>query len=1157
MTQSTHRKIRLPLGMLLVAVGLTIVFGLDRSGSAAIPGQLNAALCFVLCGMAFALDSGKDRAALSFLGAAVSAFAVANAASSPETSIAFFVAGLVILFKNRPGKTGAILALQLLWLILFVIAFGSFFGHALNAVLDITLFEHMLGRYGMGRAASVGLLMLSMMLGYSLRLSPSIIAFYEGRQDRQVAAQGIVLILGLSLVSGLGGAGILAREIMSGFQGTLSDALQANARHFRESVMSAAGEADKIAELSDLQGDAGTLQARLQKILELQKAEGVRAIWVSDGKGRMVASVGERSKRFENRIKVAFRQSAWLFWREGLHLESDAPVYRKGREIGEIGVETDLRDLDSEFDLAQSLGQSGEVVVCAPGNGMMGCFPSRLHQAVIRFPTRIKGHILPMSHALSGKSGVATGMDYRGKLVVAAYRPVSDLGLGMVEKIDADELYVSARSRLLPAYAFLLGVSSLAAWLLYRRTRPLVRGLISAEAHARTILDNIPEGVVTTDGKGVIRSLNLSARKIFGPGYVECGKEFPLLKGLSDCVSGNYPRNANCIEGGCPGIEGDARRQDGSAFPYEMAVGKFDFEGEKHFICVVRDLTERKQAEMMLREKERYTRHLLENLQTAVVVHASDGSVSYLNAAARRFFGFGTVLTGMHIPNLFVRFSKEDGSTMPVEELPENRVLADGQPFYNYVVGVEFQGEAQPRWALVNGFPDFDENGSIREVIVSFVDITDRKIAEEALRGTGAKLDKLNRLYLVLSRVNEATVHTRSQEELFRDICRIVVESGGFVMAWIGLLDEASEIIPVMHAGHDAGYIDLLKETGLMAHDGPAALTIREGRFQICQDIANDPRMVTWKEEAMRRGYRSSAGFAFELGGKRIGLINIYADRVDFFGEDIANLLHKLCADISFALDYLDQQSKRQAAEEMLRQVNSELEERVQMRTRQLEAANAELAAFSYSVSHDLRAPLRSIDGFSEILLKRHSEQLDDTALDYLARVRRAARRMGELIEDLLQLASVTRSEIRKEAVDLSRIVESVIREFDAGERHVEWAIQPDIEVLADARLMRIVMENLIGNAWKFTSARSEAKIEFGVFEQGGEKILYVRDNGAGFDMKYAGKLFGAFQRLHKVEEFEGTGIGLATVQRIIRRHDGRIWAEGEVDVGATFYFTL
>ncbi len=1150
MTRARYAKIRLPLGISLVAVGLLI--GVNWSMA-----QAAAALGFALCGLALAIDSGRPSLPISVLGASVALLGLANAVAAPEFAIALFAAGLLIALKNRISGSASLLTLQLLWLILYVVAFGSLLGHLLNAILNIPLFQQVLGRYEVNRVDSAGLLALCMMLFYSLRQTPAMAAFYEGRQDRQIAAQGIVLLVSLGLVAGMGGAGILAKEIMTGFEATLSDALEANARHFRESVASAMGEADKIAVLSDLQGDSGTLQARLQKILELQKAEGVRAIWVSDGKGRLLASVGERSRRFENRVGLALAHPSWLFWKKGLRLESDAPIYRGGREIGEIGVETDLRDLDSEFDLAHSLGQSREVVVCAPDKGQMDCFPSRLQETSIRLPLAMNGQLLSMSYALSGKSGVAVGRDYRGKLVVAAYSPIGGLGLGMVEKVDADELYLPARNRMISAYGFLLAVSALASWLLYRRMRPLVRGLISAEAHARAILDNIPEGVVTTDGKGVIRSFNPSARKMFGPGFVEGGKDFPLLKQLSDCAGGNCPQNASCIDGGCAGIDGEARRQDGSVFPYEMAVGEFSFEGERHFVCIVRDLTERKQAETMLRENERYTRQLLENLQTAVVVHASDGSVNYLNAAARRFFGFDAVLSGVHIPNLFMRFLKEDGSAMPLEDLPENKVLADGQPFYNHVVGVEFQGEEPTRWALVNGFPDVDENGAIREVIVSFIDITDRKHAQQGVVEAGEKLERLNRLYLIQSQVNEATVRIRDRDSLFRDVCNIMVDSGKFVMGWIGLLDETGEIIPVVHAGQDAGYLDLLRKTGLMGLNGPASLVLKTGIAQICTDIANDPRMAAWREEAIWRGYRSSAGFPLHLGDKRIGLINVYSNEVAFFKEDIVSLMQEIVGDVSFAIGYLDQQNRREQAEALLRQANSELEERVQMRTRQLEAANTELAAFSYSVSHDLRAPLRSIDGFSEILLKRHAEQLDDTGRDYLGRVRRATRRMGELIEDLLELSSVTRSEILREEVDLSGIVENVIREFEAGNRQIEWAIQADVRGIADVRLMKIALENLIGNAWKFTSLRNEAKIEFGVFEQGGEKILYVRDNGAGFDMKYAGKLFGAFQRLHKAEEFDGTGIGLATVQRIIHRHGGRIWAEGEVNVGAAFYFTL
>lgn len=277
MTRARYATIRFPLGMSLVAIGLLI--GVDGALV-----QTAAALGFALCGLALAFDSERSKVPISILGAAVALLGLVNAAAAPEFAIAFFTAGLVISFKNRASGSASLLALQLFWLVIFVVACGIFLGHLLNAILNIPLFEQVLGRYEVNRMGSAGLIVLCMMLFYSLRQTPAMVAFYEGRQDRQIAAQSIVLLVSLGLVAGMGGAGILAKEIMAGFEATLSDALEANARHFRESVASATGEADRIAELSDLQGDAGTLQARLQKILELQKAEGVRAIWVSDAR---------------------------------------------------------------------------------------------------------------------------------------------------------------------------------------------------------------------------------------------------------------------------------------------------------------------------------------------------------------------------------------------------------------------------------------------------------------------------------------------------------------------------------------------------------------------------------------------------------------------------------------------------------------------------------------------------------------------------------------------------------------------------------------------------------------------------------------------------------------------------------------------------------
>lgn len=248
------------------------------------------------------------------------------------------------------------------------------------------------------------------------------------------------------------------------------------------------------------------------------------------------------------------------------------------------------------------------------------------------------------------------------------------------------------------------------------------------------------------------------------------------------------------------------------------------------------------------------------------------------------------------------------------------------------------------------------------------------------------------------------------------------------------------------------------------------------------------------------------------------------------------------------------------AARDVTTQKQAELE--IHRRTAELQAANEELEAFSYSVSHDLRAPLRSIDGFSMALLEDYAGQLDETGQNYLQRVRAATQRMGHLIDDMLELSRIVRAEMRHETVNLSSMATEVLEELrknDAG-RKVEWHIQPGLEAEADARLLKVVLDNLLGNAWKYTARQPEARIEFGQVENGnveGIKEFFVRDNGAGFDMAYADKLFGAFQRLHAASEFPGTGVGLATVQRIIHRHGGRVRGEGKPGQGATFYFSL
>jgi len=315
------------------------------------------------------------------------------------------------------------------------------------------------------------------------------------------------------------------------------------------------------------------------------------------------------------------------------------------------------------------------------------------------------------------------------------------------------------------------------------------------------------------------------------------------------------------------------------------------------------------------------------------------------------------------------------------------------------------------------------------------------------------------------------------------------------------------------------------------------ALPYIQALLNILEDSASEKELLHQSQSAALNILEDSASERGLLHQSQSAVLNIL--------EDIAG-------------DKRDLENTRKAAVNILEDLAAEKQRMSEHRV-ELEAANQELNAFAYSVSHDLRSPLRGIDGWSTALLEDYGGQLDSRAQDYLDRLRSETQRMGRLIDDLLQLSRVTRTEMQRQPVDLSALAGDIARRLSEANpgRQIEFVIEPGLTGIADGHLLEIALTNLLDNAVKFTGRRPQARIEVGHGEDHGETTFLVRDNGAGFEMAHAGILFGAFQRLHKATEFPGTGIGLATVQRVIHRHGGRVWAEAKVDAGATFNFTL
>lgn len=457
------------------------------------------------------------------------------------------------------------------------------------------------------------------------------------------------------------------------------------------------------------------------------------------------------------------------------------------------------------------------------------------------------------------------------------------------------------------------------------------------------------------------------------------------------------------------------------------------------------------------------------------------------------------------------------------------------------------------------------ERDEIGQLALTFDEMADSIESRElALRQSREALQKANRALRALSAINHAVVRAPDEPALLEQMCRIAVVEGGYRSAWVGRAeDDAEKTVTVLaSAGMPEEYLQALAVT--WADDvrgrGPAGTAIRENRPFAIHSISSNSRFAPWRALALKHGYEAALGLPVSVAGKVWGVLCLYAVQREIFEEEEIALLAEMAADLGFGIEMLRLRLNEAAAQKALVRVNEELEARVRERTQALEQANRELESFSYSASHDLRAPLRSMAGFAQILNEDYSHVLDAEGRSHLERIRKAASRMGQLIDDLLQLAQISRAEVKKVSVDLSALARDVCEEIATVSPRDGVAVDIEAQVIAegDPALLRIVLQNLHENAWKYTGQREDARIAFGTkpLPDGG-MAYYVKDNGSGFDMAHADHLFQPFVRLHSGEEYPGTGIGLATVARVVERHGGRVWCEAQKGQGATFLFSL
>lgn len=719
--------------------------------------------------------------------------------------------------------------------------------------------------------------------------------------------------------------------------------------------------------------------------------------------------------------------------------------------------------------------------------------------------------------------------------------------------------------------------------------------LKESEERYRRITDNMSDFISEIDAQGIFRYNSPSIRRILGynPEELIGSSAFDLVHPEDrDLVIATYMDGVKTESDRY--VEQRYQRKDGNYIWLRSSGSPLYGRDGKYLGMIVNsnNITERKQAETALRESEEKFKTLFNAADDAIFTMNHSVFLD-CNITTEKIFGCSKEQIVSHSPIEFSPERQPDGRLSSQAAVERIEAAFAGQPQFFEWLHTHLDGT--PFYAEVSLNRIFVGRDFILQAIVR--DISERKRVEklmymqsEILKLLISDITAEQTVGKIVDIIKQATEH---------DAVGVRIRTGNdypFV-ASLGYSEEFLKAENTLTYNYpdgglcrnDDGTISLECTCGMIISgksDPDNQILTPGGSFWTNNSLPfldvppdADPRLHP-RNRCIHVGFLSLALIPIRAGKEVIGLLHLADRRKNSFSPAAIPFYEGIGISIGVAL------SRKRAKEEIIR-LNTELESMVNERTselhnsqlallnlvddlnqsvkdtdvanKKLEEANKELAAFSYSVSHDLRAPLRSIDGFSLALMEDYQEKLDDTGRNYLHRIRVGTQHMGVLIEDMLKLSRIIHTELRLQPIDLSSMIREIIKNYQEKDsvRIVDKIIKEGINIMGDFDMMHIVLTNLIDNAIKFTGKTAQPRIEFGMTNHEGKRVIFVRDNGAGFDMAYADKLFGAFQRLHSADEFPGTGIGLATVKRIIARHGGQIWAEGEPGKGATFFFTI